>query len=56
MKKIRLPRSLKKIIKLHAPERLVDSLSLLLAYARGIKVKVTSIDKLEWVEEKIIFH
>lgn len=56
MSKIRIPRKLKKIIKLHAPQRLVDNLSLLLYYARGINVKITSIDKLEWVEERIIFH
>lgn len=56
MEKIRLPRRLKKVIKDHAPERLIDNLSLLLAYAKGIAVKVTSIDKLEWVEERIIFH
>lgn len=56
MKAPRLPRKLKKIIKLHAPQRLVDSLMLLLHYANRIGVKITSIDKLEWVEEQIIFH
>lgn len=56
MNVLRLPRKLKKIIKLHAPQRLIDNLSLLLHYAQGISVKITSIDKLEWVEEQIIFH
>lgn len=56
MRRPRLPRILKKMIKLHAPKRLVDNLQLLLYYAKGIAVKITSIDKLEWVEEKVIFH
>ena len=56
MKNPRIPRNLKKIIKLHAPQRLIDNLTLLLHYAQGIKCKITSIDKLEWVEERIIFH
>ena len=56
MKNPRIPRNLKKIIKLHAPQRLIDNLKLLLHYAQGINVKITSIDKLEWVEEKVIFH
>ncbi len=56
MIKLRLPRILKKMIKLHAPKRLVENLQLLLYYAQGIAVKITSIDKLEWVEEQIIFH
>lgn len=56
MNKLRLPRKLKKKIKLHAPARLVENLKLLLHYAQGIGVKITSIDKLEYVEERIIFH
>ena len=56
MKAPRLPRKLKKLIKLHAPARLVDNLMLLMYYANKVTIKITSIDKLEWVEEKVIFH
>ena len=56
MRKLRLPRRLKKRIKDFAPARLIENLQLLMHYAKGIKCKITSIDKLEWVEEQIIFH
>ena len=56
MKNPRLPRKLKKIIKLHAPARLTENLKLVMHYAQGISCKITSIDKLEYVEELIIFH
>ena len=56
MSKLRLSRRLKKTIKLHAPARLIENLQLLMHYAKGIKCKITSIDKLEYVEERIIFH
>lgn len=56
MKNPRIPRKLKKLINRFAPQRLIDNLKLLLHYAQGINVKITSIDKLEWVEEKVIFH
>lgn len=56
MNKPRLPRKLKKYIKLYGPSRLADNLMLLMYYAQKASIKITSVDKLEWVEEQIVYR